>query len=256
MNAHAIMERSSKVAENNWKEAPNYSFIRADVKTKRNSEPTRKSYEVLMIDGSPYSKVIAEDGTPLTGARLAEEERKLQLEMTRRSRESSSERQRRISKYVADRNRDHALLSELADAFDYTIVSEETIDGHNVWVLEGTPKPGYVPRNAETKVLANMNVKFWIDKPTYQWLRVEAQVMKTVSLYGALAKVGPGTQFMLEQQPISPKIWLPKHFNVTVKAAALGFINENSSSDETYRNYRPMGPVIVELQRRLDDSGQ
>jgi len=242
--ARDIMERSSQVAERNWREAPNYSFIRSDVKTKRNSEPVKKTYEILMIEGSPYNKVIAEDGAPLSEALQAEEDRKLRQEVSRRARESQGERQKRISRYTADRERDHTLLNELAAAYDYTITAEQECEGHDVWILEGTPKPGYVPRNAEAKVLANMNVKFWIDKPTFQWLRVEAQVIKSVSLYGALARVGPGTHFVLEQEPVSPSLWMPRHFNMTVKAAALGIINESSTSDETYRSYRPNTMVV------------
>ena len=242
------MTRSSKVAEQNWREAPNYSFVRADVKTKRSSDPVRRTFDVVMIDGSPYSKLIAEEGAPLSEARQAAEEHKLQQEIARRAHESSGERQKRIAKYAADRERDHHLLSELADAFEYTIAQEQEYNGHDAWILEGKPKPGYVPKNAESKVLANMNVQFWIDKRTFQWLRVEAQVMKSVSLYGALARVGPGTHFMLEQAPVSPNLWLPRHFSVVVKAAALGIINENSSSDEIYRDYRPVGQVVGELR--------
>jgi hypothetical protein len=34
---------------------------------------------------------------------------------------------------------------------------------------------------------------------------------------------------------------------VKVNASALGFINENSSDDETYRDYKPM-PSLAELE--------
>jgi hypothetical protein len=59
-------------------------------------------------------------------------------------------------------------------------------------------------------------------------------------MYGIIAKVGPGTHFFLEQAPIAGNLWLPIHFSVSVKASALGFINENSNDDETYRDYKPM----------------
>jgi hypothetical protein len=83
-----------------------------------------------------------------------------------------------------------------------------------------------------------MNVEFSIEKASYKWMRVEAEVMRPTSLYGALAKLGPGTKFVLEQEQVSPNVWLPKRLSIPVKASALGFINEDSVQDETYTNYR------------------
>lgn len=237
-DAQELMARSVKVAEANWREAPNYSFLRTEVKSKHGSQPVKTIYQVLMIEGSPYLKIVAEDGRPTSPRRAQEEEQKLQRERSKRETESARERRRRIEKYTEDRNRDHALLSELCDAFNYSVVGERHIGNNSAWVLEGKPKPGYVAKTRETKVLSGMNIEFWIEKTNYEWIRVEAQVVQPVSLYGAIAKVGPGTKFILEQEKVSPNLWLPKHFSVQVKASALGFINKDSVDDETYSNYR------------------
>lgn len=237
-DAQELMARSVKVAEANWKESPKYSFLRTEVKSKRGSQPVQTSYEVLMIEGSPYLKIVAEAGRPISASRAQEEEQKLQRERSKREMESARERRRRIEKYTEDRNRDHALLAELCDAFNYTVAGERHIGNHSAWLLEGKPKPGYVAKTRETKVLSGMNIKFWIEETSYEWIRVEAQVVQPVLLYGAIAKVGAGTKFTLEQEKVSPNLWLPKHFSVQVKASALGFINKDSVDDETYSNYR------------------
>jgi len=236
---HEVIAHSIKVAESNWSEAPNYSFIRTDSKSKHGSEPVRKAYEVLMIEGSPYLKTVAEDGHALSKLRSQEEERKLQKELAKRRGESVHERRKRLEKYNEDRNRDHALLTELAAAFDYVVTGDQQMNGYEIWVLEGKPKPGYTPPNRAAKVLSSMNVRFWIDKPSFEWLRVEAEVKQAVSIYGPIAKVGPGTRFIMEQEPVSGNLWLPKYFSMRINASALGFINEDSVQDETYTNYRP-----------------
>jgi len=243
-DAHEIITRSVKVAEANWLEAPHYSCIRSDAKSKNGAPAVKKTYQVMMIEGSPYMKVIAEDGRPLSAARAQEEEQKLQKETAKRANESPRERRKRVEAYTEDRNRDHAMLSELSEAFDYTVTGEQQSGGTTVWVLEGKQRPAYVPRTREAKVLSGMNVKFWIDKETYQWLRVEAEVKQPVTLYGAIAKVGPGTKFMLEQEPVYEGIWLPKHFSMKINASALGFIHEDSVQDETYTNYRFAAPTV------------
>jgi hypothetical protein len=99
-------------AEGNWTEALNYSFVRADAKSKRGSQPFKTIYEVLIIEGSPYQKIVAEDGHALSALRAQEEEQKLHRERAKREKESAHERRRRIEKYTEDRNRDHAMLME------------------------------------------------------------------------------------------------------------------------------------------------
>jgi hypothetical protein len=238
--ADEIMAHSVKLAEANWSEAPNYSFIRSEANSEGDAQPTRKTYEVLMIEGSPYLKMIAEEGRELSPLAAREEEHKFQREIEKRRRESPRERQKRIAKYVEERDRDHAFLSEIPLAFVFRMSNERSAANDAVWLLEGRPKPGYTPSTREGKVLAGMNVKFWIDKATCQWLRIEAEVQHTVSIYGLFAKVGPGTKFTLEQAPVSPNVWLPKHFTVHIDATALGFIKKDSIQDETYSNYRPI----------------
>jgi hypothetical protein len=74
-------------------------------------------------------------------------------------------------------------------------------------------------------------------------VKVEAEVVKPVMLFGFVARVQPGTRFQLEQAPVAPGIWLPKHFSNNVYASALGFIDESSTDEETYRDYQPMSQV-------------
>jgi len=128
-------------------------------------------------------------------------------------------------------------LLELINAFNYSVLGEQRINGRDAWILHGVLKTGYVPPNREGRVLAGMDVKFWIDKETLQWPRVEAEVQKPVSMY-LVGTVHPGTRFVLEQEVISATLWLPKTFRIQVKASALGFLNRDSSSEESYANYR------------------
>jgi len=113
----------------------------------------------------------------------------------------------------------------------------DAIDHYDV--IEPVLAP-YVPRDRDAKVLTGMKGMLWVCKETYQWVKVEAEVTRPVNFYGFLAKVGPGTRFELEQEPVADGLWMPKHFSTRVYAMALGFINQNSTDDETYRDYRPL----------------
>jgi hypothetical protein len=245
-DATGIIGRSVQQIEADWNRAPEYSYLERDVESKHHSTPTVKTYQVLMIDGSQYNRLIAINDRPLSSDEQAEEENKLRAEVLRRGDESERERHKRIAKFLKERDQNHAMLKEMVDAFDFRPAGEATIDGHDCWVFDAEPKPGYQPKTRETKVLSGMQGKLWIDKSQYQWVRVEAEVMRPVSMYG-IARVGPGTHFFLEQAPVAANLWLPTHFSVSVKASALGFINEDSSDDETFHEYKPM-PNVAALE--------
>ena len=243
-----IIRRSLDATQMDWRQAPAYSYIERDVRSKRESAPVMKSFEVLMIDGSPYRRLIAIDDRALGPGDQAEVDRMMRNEIEKRQSESERERSRRIARYVKERQREHDMMREMVNAFQFRLVGDETVDGYDCWVLQASPKPGYQPTDREGRVLTGMAGKLWIDKDHYQWVKVTAAVIKPVNFYGFLAKVGPGTRFVLEQEPVTDSLWLPKRFNTQVNASALGFLNEDSSDEEIYQDYKPMSQARVDLR--------
>ena len=75
-----IVKLSVAQTDADWKAAPQYTFKERDVITK-GGRTTSRTYQVLMINGSPYNKPIAIDNEPLSPARQAAEEQKLKLEI-------------------------------------------------------------------------------------------------------------------------------------------------------------------------------
>jgi hypothetical protein len=128
-------------------------------------------------------------------------------------------------------------MRAMAIAFDFKVAGEERLEGHNVYVLEATPRPGYQPNSRETKVLTGMRGRLWIDKDDYQWVKVEAEVVKPVWFGWFIAKVIPGTSFVVDQAHVMKGLWLPRHFRVEVKAKLL-WARKTYIHDETYRDYQ------------------
>jgi hypothetical protein len=247
-NPQEIIRKSVAAIKEDWAEAPKYSYIERDIDSKRNGVPMSKTYRVLMIDGSPYNLVTAINEQPLSAEERASEQRKLEKEIARRRNESEREREKRVAKYDRERQHNHEMLQEMVDAFQFHLTGEAQVDGHACWVLDAQPKPGYEPTDHEGRVLKGMKGKLWIDKTTDQWVKVHAEVVKPVNFFGFLARVGPGTQFNLQQEPVTNGLWFPKAFDVRVKATALGFFSENSNEYESYRDYEPMPQAMALLQ--------
>jgi hypothetical protein len=232
-NVQEIIQRSVAANQRDFKEDPNYNYKELD-----HTSDGSKLYRVTMIEGTPYNRLIAVNGKPLSRERDAEEEKKLQQTIQQRRSESSGERQKRIAKYEKERARDNAMMNELAKAFDFTLLGQRKVRGFNVWVLKATPRPGYKPPNMECQVLPGMQGELWIDKKTYQWVKVTAQVVHPVSIEGFLAEVEPGTQFELEKSPVGNGIWQATHFSMHSNAKVLHMFGRASQEDETYSDYQ------------------
>jgi len=234
-----IVSRSVAAAQANWKAAPEFGFREHDVITKGGTRRVR-TYQVWMLEGSTYNKLIAEDCRPLSASEASREEEKLQQEVQVRRSESVAARKKRIGQYDSERRQDHELMLEMVHAFQFRLAGTERVNGRECFRVEATPKPGYVPKNRETKVLTGMRGTLWIDSGQYQWVKVTASVFRPVSFGLFIARVEPGTEFTLEQAPVEGSIWLPTHFEVRVNSRVV-FWSHNSIDDETYSQYRRTG---------------
>lgn len=233
--AQEIVERSVANTNADWAAAPQYDFTERDVVTGHGTR-TAKTYQVMMIDGSTYNKLIALNGQPLSTKQAAEEDRKLADETNRRSSESAAARQKRVAQYLRERRQDHALMGEMVKGFEFKLAGEDTVNGRRCFVLDATPKAGYNPPTRETRVLTGMRGTMWIDMQAYQWVKVHAEVFRPVAFGLFIARVKPGTQFTLEQKPMRGNLWLPSHFSMAVNARVLLW-SRHSTDDETYSDY-------------------
>lgn len=244
-----IVQRSVQNANADWAAAPQYAFTERDVITKRGKRTTR-TYQVTMIQGSPYNTLVTINDQPLPPVQAEEEARKFRKEVDRRRKETTSEKQKRLAKYQAERRQDHALMSEMMKAFNFTLRGEETVNGRRCFVLVATPRASYQPKNRDTKVLKGMRGEMWVDIEHYQWVKVHAEVFRPVAFGLFIAHVQPGTEFTLEQTPVENNIWLPSHFSTRVNATVLLFSNR-STDDETYTDYRhPDNQKSAELSQK------
>ncbi len=238
VDVQSIVQRSVAANDADFRAQPQYSY---DV---REAGPDGvKTYEVRMILGSDYRKLIAENGEPLSPEEQKKEERKLADEIAKRRAESPADRRDRIAKYERDRRRDHAMMQELTKAFNFRLLGTQKLGAFQCYVLRATPRPGYQPPNRDTEVLPGMEGRMWIDTKTFQWVKVEARVVHPVSIEGFLAEVEPGTRFELEKMPVGDGIWLPKHFAMRSDARILHLFSKKDHEDDTFFDYRKGGPV-------------
>jgi hypothetical protein len=231
-NASDIIQRSTEANKRDWEAAPQFDDYERD-----RTKDSDKTYSVTMLYGSPYERLIAINGHPLSAAQQEQEQKKFEDEVAKREHETPEERANRIAKYNADRKRDETILEQLTKGFDFHLIGNQTLDGHNVYVLKATPRKGYRPPNRDSEVLPGMDGMLWIDRDTYQWVKVEAHVIHPVMIEGFLAEVEPGTRFELEKKPVADGIWLAAHYSMKADAKVLFLFPHREQENDTFFNY-------------------
>ena len=229
----AIIQKSVEANNRDWDADPQFAYTEQDL----DGKGTRKTYDVTNVLGTPYEHLIAINGKPLTASQQAEEQRKYDRMLSDRKSESVERRAQRIAKFQADRRRDHAMLDELTKAFDFHLHGEQKLGPYNVYVLNATRRRGYNPPNRDCEVLTGMEGRLWIDKKTFQWVKVEAHVIHPVTIEGIMAQVEPGTRFELEKAPVEGDIWLTTHYSMKASAKLLFVVPHHSQEEDTYSNY-------------------
>jgi hypothetical protein len=231
-DAEDIVRRSVELTQKDWKQTPDYDYF------EREEEPGHsKTYEVLMILGSRYRRLVAVDDRPLPPELTAREQELLQKARSDREHESPQQRQARVDRYKKETEQQDLFLNQLLKAFDFTLAGEQTLDSRTVYVVKARPRRDYRPPNMRAKALAGMEGTLWIDATDYRWARVQAEVKHAVSIEGFFARVEPGTRFLLEQKPMDGGIWLPSHFTMQTHAKVFLLFSHNEQEDSGYYGY-------------------
>lgn len=230
-----MIERSVAANEADFKAEPGFNYEETD-----RTRAGLKTYQITMIDGSPYHRLIAINGHLLPPSQASDEQSKQDQAIAQRKSETPDERAKRIDKYQQGRNRDHAMMGELTKAFRFELVGKRQLRSFNTWLLKAIPRPEYQPPNMETEALKGMEGQLWLDQKTYQWVRVTARVVRPISIAGFLARVQPGTRFELDKAPVTGDIWLNSHFTDRSRATILFLLPHASADDETYFDYQPI----------------
>jgi hypothetical protein len=232
LNAEDIVKRSVELTQKDWKQTPGYDYF------ERDQEPGHsKTYEVSMILGSRYRRLVAIDGKPLPPELAARQDELLQKARTDREHESPQQRQARADRYKKETEQQDLFLNQLLKAFDFTLAGEQKLDSRTVYVVKAHPRRDYHPPNMRAKALTGMEGTLWIDATDYRWARVEAEVKHAVSIEGFFARVEPGTRFVLEQRPVDGEIWLPSHFTMQAHAKVFLLFSHNDQEDSSYDRY-------------------
>ena len=233
---------ADKDDENNKKER-DYTYIERDVDRKLDGKGETKSteaktYEVLEIYGEQVQRLIEKEDKPLSEKDAAKEEEKIQKIIDKRKNESDADRRKREEKREKDREDGRKFVREVSDAYNFKLVGTELVGGREAWVIDGEPRPGYVPHIKEGKYLSKFRGRVWIDKSDLQLAKMDVECLDTISWGLFLARIHKGTRFMLEQTRVNDEVWLPLHLTAKVDVRLALVKSFNVDLEQTFRDYK------------------
>jgi len=253
-----IKELIRKVAENdiaNDKLLRDYTYTERQETKKLNkrgeiTSTESKTYDVLQIYGETVEKLVAKNDKPLSEKDAAKEDEKVQKVIDKRRNESNSDREKRIKKEEKEREEGREFVKEIADAYDFTLVKVEPIDGRPAWVIDAQPNPGFIPHRKEARFLSKIVGRIWIDQAEDELVKIDCQVTDTISLGLFLARLHKGTRVVYEQTRVNDEVWLPVHaaIHVDVRLALMKeFDQDIDVTDRDYKKFRT-GTRIIGMQ--------
>jgi hypothetical protein len=238
-----VVRKSIELDQANWMRMKDYTWIARETTRHLDSDGHLKStegeaWETTILFGEPYRKMLERNGKPLSADEQRREQKKIDELTAKLDRETPAERDRRLAEYMRQREKDREFFREIPDAFDFTLEGAETIDGRDTWVIAARPKPGYRARHSDAKAFARIEGRIWIDQREFQWVRIEARTLGTISAGWFLARLNPGATLRFEQTRINDEIWLPSR-EVLSGSGRLALLKKLSERQEiTWSNYR------------------
>src|SRR4051812_11390283 len=164
-DAQEIVRKSLSHWRRNMDAARNYTFQKHEVTSNlekdgdiKNSET--KTYDVFIIYGDFYEKLVAKDDKPLDDKEQKKEQEKFDKYFEEQKKKSDEERARERQKEKEKFQRE--IADELPNVLTFTVIGDDQIDHQATWILSAEPVPGADPHSRGGKLLSKLRGKIWI----------------------------------------------------------------------------------------------
>jgi hypothetical protein len=210
-----IIRRATELDRRDTALARSYTFLQRQERRDLDSSgrPTKtesETYDVTLLEGSPYRRLVARNDQPLSPKDRRKEEEKLQKSIEDRRKESPAQHAQRVADWERKQEKQREPLKELPQAFTFKLAGEEALNGGVAFVIEGTPKPGYRPKSQATSFFPKVKLRLCVDKQDYQWIKVDIESLDTISFGGFLFRLAKGSHVTIENARVNNEIWMPK----------------------------------------------
>lgn len=234
-SAEVIVERALERAESNDEQRPETDFGYRMVTTLAKldgegavEEGKQKRYELVLVEGHPFLRLLEIDGEALAGEDAANEQNR-----EREFREKILERERSGEQPEPPKEHEDTIYfnEDLVSRYRAEILERRPFADREAWVLRYEPKPGHLSRRRRVDKLLNATSGIvWIDTETYEVARLEFELMRTVRFWWFLGSVSHVSGYY-ERMPVDG-VWLPSRGRLSIRGRALfsGIRNDQTAA--------------------------
>lgn len=234
-NPREIVKRSVEADSRGTELRRDYTYKVLDVRRLAGGEHSTLT-DVLYVGGRPYRHVLARDGKPLPEAEANASREALDRAVQEATRMSPEEKKLRQQQYLKARAKEREEFKYIPDAFDFRIVGEPIINGRETWQIQASPRKEY--KGPFAFLFHNMEGTLWVDKRDYQWVKVDADALNTISYGWFLARVAKGAHIAFENMRLNDELWAPKKLTIHGSARIALFKKLSADQELTFSDYR------------------
>jgi len=247
-----IVRRSVEMDHHNFERAQKYTCTQRQVIKHLDKHGNVKSTEIKTYDinyyyGEFYSRLAQIDDKPLSEKGQKKEDEKLEKFLAKRRKESEEDRQKRAEKDKKEREEGRAFVRDVVNAYDFRLVGDDQVSGEDTWVIEAVPRKDFKPTQPHADMLKKIKGRMWIEKKDYNWVKVEAEAIDTISFGLFLFRIHPGSRFVLETAHINNELWALKRLYINGSARIALFKNESAEQEDVFSNYKKFSTSITIL---------
>jgi hypothetical protein len=182
--------------------------------------PFLRTYDVIMLEGDNYRKLILFDGKPID----AKTAKKVEAELAK----TREERKKRKAFHTVVHLGDLDTLNRL---FDSKVTGEETIGGRKAWRVESDPKPGVKATTIADEELLATHRTTWFDEEEGIDLQRHTTYLRGVR------NIRPGSEGEVEFGRIG-EAWLPVRMVFRGEAKFYGVVSAFADRKTRYYDYK------------------
>lgn len=243
-----IVRRAMQQDLRDWAQEKDYTYLEQVQERELGADgrvTSQKSQtdEVLVLYDEPYTHLLRRNDQPLSSDEAQKVQRKFDETMEKRSHETPQERTQRLAEFAKRHEEQHAFLLEVPEAYTFRLIGQEAVAGRIAYAIAGEPRPDFRPKLNAARVLPKLRPKLWIaqdedGKGGYHWLKVEADVIDTITWGGFLLRLHPGSHIELEQTLVNNEVWLPLHAHLAFDARVALIKPVRAEVDVQFSDYK------------------
>ena len=210
--------------EHGWKFTYKEDYLQTDFDKNGKVEGKKlKTFDVIMLEGDNYRKLILIDGQPL--------DEKTQKKVDQDLEKARAERHKHSTLRTLVRSWSVAGLEDLEGLFDNRVVGEETVRDRKAWRVESEPKKDHKPANKQEEQIMGARRTTWFDEAEGIELKSDIEYLRPVE------GMQPGSHDITEFTKIGDA-WLVDTIVMKVDFKALGLIHARGESRYHYYDYK------------------